>query len=159
MKRLGYLAGLLFILTSAGCNTFSGTPRFAEAALNPPQLQPGDSGVITVRLVDKQKVVKRLEGVVKEFPDVTFPLRDDGQPPDEKAGDGLWCFKVDVPFLAAPGQYTLEIRAYRSDGLPVPVRVKGMGTVNLQTEIPVIIRYPETAAPQTEGPTQPSTQP
>ena len=69
---------------------------------------------------DKNAVIDRIEGVVIEDPRITFRLRDDGEEPDAKAGDGVWSMKVDVPFTAPDGEFNLEFTAYRSDGQPVP---------------------------------------
>lgn len=138
-----YLYCLVPALLVAGCNTFSGVPSIKSASIVPEDLKPGDSAVITVEVLDKHQNISRIEGVVKEDSRITFKLMDDGQDPDTKAGDGVWSLRVDVPFQAPPGEFALELTAYRSDGIPVQIRQKGGGVVPLQETLPVIIRYAE----------------
>lgn len=140
MKRLVTWAALAACLAvMAGCNTLSGQPEIRKAEITPPELKPGDSAVITVDLKDRNKVVRRVEGVVVEDPRITFRLTDSGVEPDAKAGDGVWSMAVDVPFQSPPGQYVLELTALDADGKPVSVRDRN-GIVNpLQAAVPIRI--------------------
>ena len=108
MFRYTFLTLALGALLLTGCNTLSGQPSITRAGINPELLEPGTSAVITLAIKDKQEIVKRIEGIVLEDPRITFPLRDDGQPPDEKADDNVWSMQVDVPFQAPPGAFSLE---------------------------------------------------
>lgn len=144
MNRL--FCGTVLIVTAAflaGCNTFSGVPQLKSPAITPSDLKPGDTGLITMTVKDRHKIIDRVEGVVTEEPRITFKLHDDGKQGDVKANDGIWSLQVDVPFQAPPGEFLLEFTAYRSDGLPVPVRDKKGRVSPLKTELPLVIRYPQ----------------
>ncbi len=140
MKRMVTWAALAACLAvMAGCNTLSGQPEIRKAAITPSELKPGDSAVITVDLRDRNKVVRRVEGVVVEDPRITFKLNDAGAAPDEKADDGVWSMAVDVPFQAPPGEYVLEITALDTAGKPVSVRDKNSIVNLLQAAVPIRI--------------------
>ncbi|MBI2433264.1 MAG: hypothetical protein HYV26_10365 [Candidatus Hydrogenedentes bacterium] len=143
---------LLLLLSGAalcaGCHTFSPVPAFNDIALTPRDLHPGDVAVITVKLTDKNNIVERVEGVLKEAPQVTFRLRDDGQAPDEKANDDVWTLRVDVPFDAPPGEFVLEFTAYRSDGLAVPIRNDSGDTVPLTANYSFAVQYAQDTQPK-----------
>lgn len=143
MSGCGMAMVLAIGVLLAGCQTLAGQPQFIQAAITPQQLKPGDSAVITVAVKDRHQVVDHIEGVVKEDPRITFRLRDDGQAPDETAGDGVWSMAVDVPFQAPPGKFELLFKAYREDGLPVTVREKQGGVRELQQQLPLVILYPQ----------------
>jgi len=134
-------AGVL-LAVAPGCNTLGRQPRLENAMLTPGDLKPGDSAVITVEVDDRLGIVGRVEGVVVEDPTIKLKLRDDGEPPDEAAGDHVWSLQVDVPFQAPSGEFALQLTAYRSDGTPVPVRSEEAGTVPLQVTLPVTIASP-----------------
>jgi len=143
MKRVtGGLAVALVLAAVAGCNTLGRQPRLDEPIINPTELKPGDTAVISVTVKDKHGIVRRVEGVVIEDARIKFKLRDDGVAPDVAAGDNIWTLQVDVPFQAPPGEFLLELTAYRSDGTPVPVRSEEGTTVPLTTSIPVVIQNP-----------------
>jgi len=149
---LGLLTGFGFLLN--GCNTLSGQPAMRRAEITPEQLFPGTEGVLTVELRDRQEIVKRVEGVILEDPRLTFRLRNDGQPPDRKAGDGAWSMAVVVPRQAVPGSYTMQITAIAEDGRPIMVRDKH-GTVQLmQITLPVVIQPAPAGAESAQPPAQ-----
>jgi hypothetical protein len=144
MKRLGMRLALIIVLVfAAGCATMGKRqPELARAAIAPAQLKPGDTAIVTVQVEqDGHHLVHRIEGVVKDSPAIKFKLRDDGVDPDQKAGDGLWTLQVDVPFQAAPGDFVLELTAYRADGAALAVHREG-STGPLTATIPIIIRNP-----------------
>lgn len=126
-----------------GCNTLSKQPAITRASIDPSDLRPGSSAVITLQVRDKHNVVRLIEGVVLEDPRITFRLRDDGHEPDIKAGDGVWSMQVDVPFQAPPGQFVLEFTAFGPDGQPVEVRDERGSVVPLKQSIPIVIHYPQ----------------
>ena len=143
MTHSSKVLGLVLLgaaLVTTGCNTLAGQPAIKQAAINPAELKPGDSAVITVAIKDRHSIIDRVEGVVLENPQITFRLHDTGETPDEKAGDGIWTMQVDVPLQAPTGTFTLEFTAYRSDGLPVPIRDKEGNVTQLKQDLPVIIR-------------------
>jgi len=142
MFRYTFATLALAMLLLSGCNTLSGQPQITRAAINPEVLEPGTSAVITLDVKDKQNVVERIEGVVLEDPRITFRLRDDGQPPDEKAEDNVWSMQVDVPFQAPPGQFRLEFTAYGPDGMPVSIRDDAGEVITLQQTVSINIQFP-----------------
>jgi len=78
---------------------------------------------------------------VLEDPRATFKLRDDGEAPDEKAGDNVWSMQVDVPFQAPPGEFRLEFTAYDKEGTAITVRNKDNRVTPLQEFLLVRIEY------------------
>jgi len=142
MFRYIFYTVVLTTLLLSGCNTLSGQPQIARAGIDPEVLEPGSTAVITLVLKDKQGVVKRIEGIVLEDPRIAFPLRDDGQPPDEKAGDNVWSMQVDVPFQAPPGKFSLEFTAYGPDGMPVSIRDDDGEVTVLKETVPINIQFP-----------------
>jgi len=142
MKQVVYTIGLVFLLISiVGCNTASRQPQFQRAVITPDQLKPGDTAMIQVEVKDRHNIVRRVEGVVREDPTIRLKLHDDGQAPDEKADDNVWVLQVDVPFQATPGDFLLQLTAYRADGTVVPVKSRE-GTVPLSTTVPLKILNP-----------------
>ncbi|HUW62225.1 MAG TPA: hypothetical protein VMZ06_14575 [Candidatus Bathyarchaeia archaeon] len=142
MKQAAYTIALLVLFISiAGCNTASRQPQFQRAAIAPDQLKPGDTAMIQVEVKDRYDIVRRVEGVVREDPTIRLKLHDDGLAPDEKADDNVWVLQVDVPFQATPGDFLLQLTAYRADGTVVPVKSKE-GTVPLSTTVPLKILNP-----------------
>ena len=142
MFRYTFCTAVLAAVLFSGCNTLSGQPQITRAGINPEVLEPGATAVITLVLKDKQDVVERIEGIVLEDPRITFPLRDDGQPPDEKAGDNVWSMQVDVPFQAPPGKFSLEFTAYGPDGRPVSIRDDEGEVIVLKASVPINIQFP-----------------
>ena len=147
MKRLAVLAVALAVAGSlAGCTTLERQPQIREAVITPAALKPGDNAVIAVDVSDKHQVVDRIVGVVREDPRVEFKLADDGAPPDEKAGDGVWSMKVDVPFMAPPGEFTLDLTAYNDLGDVVLIRTRDRGVIPLTASCRVVIEYADDQA-------------
>ena len=142
LRYMVIASALSALLTLSGCNTLSGEPTITRAAINPKVLEPGSSAVITLTVNDRHNAIERIEGVVLEDPRIAFRLRDDGQPPDEQAEDGVWSMQVDVPFQAPPGQFRLEFTAFGPDGMPVSVRDDQGRVVPLKETVPIIIQYP-----------------
>jgi len=143
MKRFaGVFAAFIIALAGVGCNTMGRQPKLQNATIEPAALKPGDSAVITVSVVDKYKIVQRVVATVVEDQRMKFKLRDDGTAPDAKAGDGIWTYPVKVPFMAPPGNFTLEITAYNSKGEAITVRKGGKETGPLTAETAWVIEYP-----------------
>ena len=153
MNRIGvWLALALLTSFSTGCNSFGRQPRLDHAAIVPASLKPGDSAVITVKVIDKRKIIKRVVGVVQEDPRMKFPLRDDGVAPDKKASDGVWSLQVDVPPLAPPGQFTLALTAFGSKGDAIVVRKTKDETGPLSATCTLLIEYPPEEPQGAEAP-------
>ena len=122
-----YTIGIVFLTLmslAAGCATMGNQPAMSGASLDPPELTPGDSAILTVKVHDKYNIVRNVVGVIEGYEDVAekLELRDDGIEPDAKAGDGIWSLEVDAPFLAPPGSFNILITAYDDQGRPVRVR-------------------------------------
>jgi len=141
-RSAGLLTFVVLIGMLVGCNTAGRQPKLENAVISPAELKPGETAIISVNVVDRHDVVKRVEGLVQEEPSIRLKLRDDGSEPDAKAGDNVWTLQVDVPEQAPPGTFMLELMAYRSDGTPVPVRDAERRVVNLAVPLPVVIGNP-----------------
>lgn len=142
LAALGSLLSITAVLGS-GCASLNGQPAIENAYIMPGDLQPGDTAVITVEIKDKFDIVKRVEGVVKEDRTITFEFQDNGVPPDEKAGDGIWTIQVDVPFNAPPGEFHFEVTAYDGDGNVIVVEDKEGEAAPLTTSFKLEIQYPD----------------
>lgn len=140
MSRLRWpvWALLLLAVMGAGCIT-SRAPHFQSATILPEQLKPGDSAIIEVHVSDHFEIVDRVEGVVTEDQRVKLQLRDDGEAPDEKAGDGKWTLKVDVPIQAPPGEFTIEIYAFDAKGNRILVSGEDGSTGPLMSTCKIVI--------------------
>lgn len=153
MKHPGaVLAFVLVAGTIMGCNTLGRQPKLEDASITPASLQPEQSAVITVKVVDKRHIVDRVVGVVLEDPRMKFPLRDDGVAPDKKADDHIWSLQVDVPFGAPPGQFTLELTAFNSKGDAITVRKSKSEEGPLTATCTLVIEYPPESADKAESP-------
>lgn len=144
---LGGLTLLLAVGLLTGCSTMGRQPQLTDALMTPNTLKPGDTAVITVKVKDRNDIVRKVEGIVREDASIKLKLRDDGVSPDEKAGDSVWTLQVDVPFQAPPGQFTLDLTAYRGDGSPVPVHGPEGKTVPLSVSVPITISGTEAKTP------------
>lgn len=116
---------VMIVFVSISCRTIAGQPQILRTNVSPKEIKPGDKVVIEAVVKDRHHVVRRVECSVKEDPRLRLQLNDDGAEPDKKANDGIWTLLVMVPEDAPKGKFTLEITAYRKDGLPVSVRTKG----------------------------------
>jgi len=147
MSRIPVCVALtLFSAIVSGCATIPRQPAIAQAAIEPRVLNPGDTAIVTVELDDRFDIVERVQGVVQEDTTITFNLTDDGAPPDAEAGDNVWTLQVDVPFQAPPGNFTMEVTGYNSDGEVVLVDGEEGETVPLSTTFEVVIEYPPAEA-------------
>jgi len=126
----------------AGCGTLGGQPGLQQATINPSTLRPGDTAIVTVKVVDAHKIVDRIVAVVKEDPRMKFPLQDDGEGPDASSGDGVWSLQVDVPFAAPAGPFTLELTAYSEDGQVILIKDTELGKAPLSAVCELVIEYP-----------------
>lgn len=140
-KSFSLTFALAALAALAGCNSLGGVPEFTSSQIAPQTLHPGDTALITIAVKDKNDIVHSVVGMVKEEPDLKLTLRDNGEEGDVQAGDGTWSLAVQVPLEAPPGSFNLTFTAYRSDGVPVPIR-RDDGTIDsLTVEMPLIINY------------------
>lgn len=138
----GLLVGCVLAACFMGCNTLARQPQFKDTAIAPADLKPNDTGAVTVRLVDRHKIVRRVEGVIREEPKIKLRFRDDGVGEDKQAGDGTWTYPFAVRITTPPGEYHLDITAYRSDGQPVSVKRADKTKGPLTTSLPIVIKAP-----------------
>lgn len=150
---LASLSLITLILGGVACQSTNKAPAMRDAVITPSALRPGESAVISVKINDRHNIVDSVMAVVKEDPRVKLKLRDDGIEPDVEAEDDVWTLKVDVPFKAPPGNFTLIIGAYRADGQPIVVHEREAGDVPLAATATVAIRYDDTPA-EAEAPAQ-----
>ncbi len=138
----------ILVILLGGCNTLRKQPQLLEAQITPSILRPGDSALMTVKVKDKHNLVQEVVGVVREDQRQKFRLRDDGVAPhDTVANDNVWSFMVDVPFLAPPGQFTIEFTALDSRGNPLLVKTRE-GVAPLRQTCTFSIEFPP-QTPQT----------
>jgi hypothetical protein len=135
----------------SGCNTTGRVPSFDRASVNPDTLRPGDRALITVKVNDQFNIVDQVVAKVAEDPRLRLPLRDDGEGPDQRAGDGIWTTEVVVPFQAPPGDFTLIIEGYDVNGRLIAVPGDA-GAVPLAAETRVVIQYVEGDSSEVEAP-------
>jgi hypothetical protein len=127
----------------AGCASTNGQPRMHEASIAPSQLKPGDTAIVKVKVDDRYGIVKKVEGVVAEDGTIKFDLKDDGMPPDEAAGDGIWTIKVKVPFNAPPGDFHFTVYGYDETGNRILILDEMDETAPLSTSFELNIEYPK----------------
>lgn len=127
-----------------GCGTLqTHHPSIYDATVIPEVLHPGDTAILTVRTNDHFNIVRAVEGVLREDQRIRFKMKDDGQGADELEDDNLWSLKVEVPFQAAPGVFTMDLTGFGVDGTPVMMKGTTGDRVPLQTSITVTIVLPE----------------
>lgn len=139
---LGLIVAGLTLVCLAGCNTLARQPQLKDAAITPAELKANERGAITVRVVDRHHIVKRLEGTIKEEPKAKLKFRDDGVDEDKAAGDGIWTYRFKVDPAYPVGQYNLTITAYRSDGQPVSVKREDKSKGPLTVTLPITLKAP-----------------
>lgn len=127
----------------SACTTLPKRPELLGAEIVPNVLKPGDSAVVRATFQDRFSIIDRVEGQIPEDPAIVFKLRDDGVEPDELASDDVWSLTVDVPFNAPPGDFTLEITAYNSEGEPILVQNSYREVEPLKTTVTLTIEHAE----------------
>jgi hypothetical protein len=142
MKRAFFAAlALFFAVATTGCQS-QGVPQFKKAAVTPADLQPGQTAVIEIDVQDYHGIVQSIEGTVRDYPQRTFKVKDDGVAPDKTAGDGVWTMEVSVPFQAPPGEHFIEFTAYDREGRAIVVPDEQGHAAPLSTQLRVVISYP-----------------
>ncbi len=143
MRGAIQLSSMVLVLALlSGCSTLGGQPGLQQAKIRPATLRPGDTAIVTVNVVDSRNIVDRVVGVVKEDPRMKFNMSDNGQGPDATANDGIWSLQVDVPFMAPPGAFTLELTAYSEDGQVIMVKDADIGKAPLSAACELVIEHP-----------------
>lgn len=143
MFSIRYFTICAIAVTLGACATSPRQPRMNEASISQPQLRPGDTAIVSVKVDDRFDIVKRVEGVVAEDGTIFFELHDDGVDPDKVEDDGIWTIAVEVPFNAPPGEFHFTIFGYDDAGNKILI-LDDMGeTAPLSTAFDLQITYPE----------------
>ncbi|HNV21776.1 MAG TPA: hypothetical protein PLB67_06535 [Candidatus Hydrogenedentes bacterium] len=150
MKRIvSVLVLALVVAVGIGCNAQRRQPRLTSATITPARLRPGDSAIITVKVErDRFDIVETVSAVVQEDRRMRFDLKDDGNAPDAEARDGIWSLLVDVPFMAPPGNFTLEFTGYDAKGGLISVVGPQGGGTPLSTTCVFSVEHSLTDAPE-----------
>jgi len=108
MKRLGFVLGTAAVagLVLWGC---SSSLELVAAKAEPNVVSPGQKGRVVVILKGAKDKVGTVQAVVREYPEYTFRLNDEGRMGDEKAGDGVWTYEFPVPYDAPAQKYHVDI--------------------------------------------------
>lgn len=112
MKRICVLS-LACVALLSGCAAKLG---MKSITMDKTSANIGDSVTLTVVLKGSAKQVSRVTATVRDAPDYSFSLNDNGKYGDEKAGDNIWTYTIIVPYEADPGDYTLDISVRDKDG-------------------------------------------
>ncbi len=110
---LASLVAATALVFLAGC---SSTVKLVGAKAEPSVLSPGQKGKLVVILSGAKKKVGSVVAVVREYPEYTVRLNDEGRMGDEKAGDGVWTYEFPVPYDAPAQDYHLDITIRDKDG-------------------------------------------
>jgi hypothetical protein len=112
MKRI-FIVLLLFIFVLTGCAAKLGVKSISSEKQS---VYVGEAVKLTVVLKGSPKLVSRVIATVREAPEFSFPLNDEGKSGDVKAGDNIWSYALEVPYEADPGNYHLDISVRDKDG-------------------------------------------
>ncbi len=110
---LGLVLGAGLLAFVFGC---SSTVKLVSAKAEPNVLSPGQKGKLVVVLSGAKKKVGSVVAVVREYPEYSVRLNDEGRMGDEKAGDGVWTYEFPVPYDAPAQDYHLDITIRDKDG-------------------------------------------
>jgi len=133
------IAGLVLALVG-GCATTK-QPALIDAKLVPAKVSPGEDTTICVTVIDPQGIVDVVTATVREYPEISFDLNDNGEEGDKVAGDGVWSYAMEVPGEAPPGEYNWDFEAYDADGNLIKVTGEGGEIVPLTAEAGVEVLF------------------
>jgi len=126
------LVGLL-LAGLCGCAT-TGKLALTDARIVPQKAPGGEEIVICVRVIDPQDIIAVVTATVREYPDISLDLNDDGQQGDKVAGDGVWSCAFEIPWGAPAGEYYWDFDAYDGDGTSIKVEGEAGEEENLTAE-------------------------
>jgi|YelNatPaOPRAMG01_1025707.scaffolds.fasta_scaffold00008_43 hypothetical protein len=107
VKRTGwFLVGVMSAFAVLGC---AGKVKLVSAKAEPATLSPGQRGKVEVVLTGAKKKVGSVQAVVREYPEYTIRLNDEGRMGDAVAGDGVWTYEFPVPYDAPSQKYHVDI--------------------------------------------------
>jgi hypothetical protein len=115
MKRIRLICISIFTILAflAGC---AGQLAVKQAIVDPPKSAPGENVKIMVKFKGPKNRVSEVVATVRDAPNFVFPLNDNGQNGDDKAGDNIWSSEQTVPYNAPANTYYLDILAKDTDG-------------------------------------------
>ena len=82
-------------------------------------IKAGEKGVLSLNTVDTESKIARISIVVREYPEYTLELNDNGENGDVKAKDGIWSVEINVPYDAPNQKFNLDGSVYDSNGNPI----------------------------------------
>ncbi|MFO7891859.1 MAG: hypothetical protein R6V04_16155 [bacterium] len=127
---------LIIVLFVTACAT---KLSVKEMAVNPSQVSAGDEVVSYVTLNKYSDQVASVKATVREYPEYSFTLNNDGEEGDEEAGDNIWSKKMAIPWNAPAQTYHLDISILDEEG-NIIARKKGeevserSGTISIEIE-------------------------
>jgi hypothetical protein len=106
MKKVFFFSILLIVTLVLGC-----TSQIAvkQAVSEPNPVTAGEDAKFSVLMKGSKDKVTSVIIIVREYPEFTFSLYDNGENGDEMAGDNIWSFKYTIPNDAPPDLYHLDI--------------------------------------------------
>ena len=107
------LAAVTGFSLMSGC---SSSLKMVSAKADPSTLSPGQKGKIIVVFKGAKGKVGVVQAVVREYPEYTIRLNDEGRMGDEKAGDGIWTYEFPVPYDAPAQKYHVDIIVKDKEG-------------------------------------------
>jgi len=113
MKNVLLSVFFLFFAIFLGC---SSAISVTNTSIKPSTVDPGDNTLIIVELKGSITKVANVTATVREYPELTIPLNDNGESGDKKAGDNTWTFEMPVPWEAPAGTYHFDISVYDVSG-------------------------------------------
>lgn len=112
LKRHFYIS----ILVPLICSACAIQPTLKSIAVSPQEVEPGEKGKLLVTFRGPSSKIESVQATVRENPEMSFQLNDEGKSGDQEAGDKIWSYEVTVPYDATPGLYHLDFTALDVDG-------------------------------------------
>lgn len=81
-------------------------------------IKAGEKGNLSVNVIGTESKIARISMVVREYPEYTYELNDNGENGDVRAKDGIWSVEVNVP-SDAYGKYNLDCVLYNINDIPM----------------------------------------
>jgi hypothetical protein len=88
-------------------------PKLVETMIEPELAAPGDSIYLSIKFTGMHTDMKEVYLTVREYPD-DFPMIK--LLPKEKSDLNLWTNELVIPYDAYPGEYHLDINAFKNGG-------------------------------------------
>ena len=88
-----------------------------QVMVDPPQITRGSKAKIIVVFKGPKSKVASVQATVRENPEITYNLNDNGTNGDEKANDNIWTAQTTVPYDAPAGMYHLVNSSFKCDSL------------------------------------------